>query len=82
MASEGPIAVLKLDKSGGCVARNEAYMRLLRQTQVKDYFYGGENANLSPFNKTVDFNHLNLLRILAGMVYNSLFSQYDLLTRH
>ena len=38
-ASE-PISVIKLAKSGGCVDRDETYMRQLRHAQIRTYFFG------------------------------------------
>ncbi|KAL8641219.1 MAG: hypothetical protein Q9228_001936, partial [Teloschistes exilis] len=33
-------AVIKLDRSGGTVDRDEEYLRRFRQAQVREYFFG------------------------------------------
>jgi polyribonucleotide 5'-hydroxyl-kinase len=65
--AEEPIHVVRLDKSGGCVDRDEAYMKQLRQAQIRAYFfgYGGENS-LAPNSLTADFDDLNIFRIIDG----------------
>jgi polyribonucleotide 5'-hydroxyl-kinase len=58
--------VIRLDKSGGCVDRSEAYMKALRHAQIREYFFGhGEDA-LAPSSMTSDFGELNVLRIVEG----------------
>ena len=42
-----PISVIKIAKSGGCVDRDETYMRQLRHTQIRAYFFGNGSGNLS-----------------------------------
>lgn len=57
------ITVLKLDKSGGCVDRDEAYMHALRQAQVREYFFGTRARTLSPHTQTVDFAGVTVYRL-------------------
>jgi polyribonucleotide 5'-hydroxyl-kinase len=61
-----PVTVIKLDKSGGCVDRDEAYMRKFREAQIKEYFYGHGNMGLSPFTQLVEYNQLTIYRINDG----------------
>jgi polyribonucleotide 5'-hydroxyl-kinase len=57
------MTVVRLDKSGGCVDREESYMRLFRQHQIRQYFFGLGNVNLSPYTTTVDFGQVSINRI-------------------
>lgn len=58
-----PIAVIKLDKSGGCVDRDEEYMRQLRQAQIREYFFGDAKNTLSPHTQLIDFSQLSIYKI-------------------
>ena len=57
------IDVIKLDKSGGCVDRDEEYQRQYRQAQVREYFFGDGKSTLSPHTQQVDFNQLSIYKI-------------------
>lgn len=39
-ASDERISVVKLSKSGGCVDRDEAFMKAIREAQFRSYFFG------------------------------------------
>ncbi|KAL1999799.1 hypothetical protein VTN02DRAFT_3965 [Thermoascus thermophilus] len=39
-ASDERISVVKLSKSGGCVDRDAAFMKALRESQIREYFFG------------------------------------------
>jgi polyribonucleotide 5'-hydroxyl-kinase len=39
-ASDERISVIKLAKSGGCVDRDPAFMKSLRESQIRSYFFG------------------------------------------
>jgi polyribonucleotide 5'-hydroxyl-kinase len=39
-ASDERISVIKLAKSGGCVDRDAAFMKSLRESQIRSYFFG------------------------------------------
>jgi polyribonucleotide 5'-hydroxyl-kinase len=60
---QSAVTVIKLDKSGGCVDRDETYMRQLRQVQIREYFYGHGSMALSPTTQVVDFGQVNIFRI-------------------
>ena len=66
------IAVIKLPKSGGCVDRDEGFMKAHRAAQVKAYFYGTPELNggmmLSPRQQQVDFAHLNVFRLKSAQM--------------
>ena len=57
------ITVIKLDKSGGCVDRDEEYLRQYRQAQVREYFFGDSRSTLSPHTQQIDFNQLSIYKI-------------------
>lgn len=57
------IVVLKLDKSGGCVDRDEEYMRHSRQAQIREYFFGDAKNTLSPHTLQLDFSQLTIYKI-------------------
>ena len=57
------ITVIKLDKSGGCVDRDEAYLKQFRQAQIREYFFGDPKITLSPHTQQVDFNQVTIYRV-------------------
>ncbi|KAJ0425589.1 mRNA cleavage and polyadenylation factor clp1 [Aspergillus carlsbadensis] len=74
-ASDERITVVKLSKSGGCVDRDAAFMKAVRESQIRTYFFGNPvpstgssalslsastNVTLSPHAQQLDFNTLNL----------------------
>ncbi|KAF2497106.1 Clp1-domain-containing protein [Lophium mytilinum] len=61
--SEEPISVIKLDKSGGCVDRDETYMQQLRQSQIRSYFFGQGSNNLSPHTHWASYSSIKILKI-------------------
>jgi polyribonucleotide 5'-hydroxyl-kinase len=64
------VAVIKLQKSGGCVDRDEAFMKSVRAAQVKAYFFGTPDSSngvvLSPRQQQVEFRQLSLWRLKGG----------------
>ncbi|MCJ1304751.1 Cleavage polyadenylation factor subunit clp1 [Hypocenomyce scalaris] len=67
------ITVIKLDKSGGCVDRDEAYLKQFRQAQIREYFFGDPKITLSPHTQQVDFNQVIIYRAAeSNAVLNSL----------
>ena len=61
--SSQAIAVVKVDKSGGCVDRDETYLQQFRQSQIREYFFGDANTTLSPHTQQIDFNQLTVYKI-------------------
>lgn len=56
------ISILKLDKSGGCVDRDAAYMHHLRNHQIRTYFFGNLRAMLSPHSHQIPFDEILIYR--------------------
>lgn len=57
------ITVIKLDKSGGCVDRDNGYRQQFRQAQIREYFFGNANNTLSPHTQQVDFSQLSIYKL-------------------
>ncbi|KAI5795552.1 Pre-mRNA cleavage complex II protein Clp1-domain-containing protein [Geopyxis carbonaria] len=57
---ERPITVVKLQKSGGCVDREEAFLRQRRETAVREYFFGDAKRTLSPYTMSVNLDDLHI----------------------
>ena len=62
------VAVLKLEKSGGCVDRDKKYLQEMRQAQIREYFFGTAANALSPHTQLVDFTDTTIYRIRDGTV--------------
>lgn len=79
-AAGAPVVVLKLDKSGGCVDRDEGYMEQFRQAQIREYFFGDAKNTLSPHTQLLDFSQLSIFTIAESessqFILASLFSCY------
>ncbi|KAI1493539.1 Pre-mRNA cleavage complex II protein Clp1-domain-containing protein [Biscogniauxia mediterranea] len=58
-----PIAVVGLDKSGGVVERDAAFMQQVREAAIREYFFGNAKVTLSPFTQQVDYAALSIWRI-------------------
>jgi len=58
-----PISVVKLDKSGGCVDRDEGYLQQYRQAQIREYFFGDAKSTLSPHTQQVDFDQMSVYKL-------------------
>jgi len=65
--SEEPVQVIKLSKSGGCVDRDDAYMRQLRQAQIRSYFFGTAKNTLSPFTLGMEVDALQVHKFAERM---------------
>ncbi|KAI9786570.1 MAG: Cleavage polyadenylation factor subunit clp1 [Candelina submexicana] len=57
------ISVVKLAKSGGCVDRDESFMKQARQAQIKEYFYGDARTSLSPHIQLVKFDQITVFKL-------------------
>lgn len=62
-STDETISVVKLDKSGGCVDRDEAYMKQARQAQIREYFFGDAKITLSPHTQQMDFNQVTIYKV-------------------
>ncbi|KAI9827179.1 MAG: Cleavage polyadenylation factor subunit clp1 [Thelocarpon impressellum] len=63
ISTDETITVLKLAKSGGCVDRDDAFLRQARQAQVREYFFGDARRTLSPHTQQVDFGQVTVYKI-------------------
>ena len=61
------ITVIKVDKSGGCVDRDESYLQQLRQAQIREYFFGDAKNTLSPHTLQIDFTQFAIYKLAEGM---------------
>ncbi|KAI0538008.1 Pre-mRNA cleavage complex II protein Clp1-domain-containing protein [Xylaria digitata] len=57
------VTVVGLDKSGGVMERDEAFMQSVRESAIRDYFFGNPKMTLSPFTQQVDFAAVSIWRI-------------------
>ncbi|KAJ9627721.1 Cleavage polyadenylation factor subunit clp1 [Taxawa tesnikishii (nom. ined.)] len=64
--SEDEVVVLRVPESKGAVTRDEDFMRGLRQSQVRNYFFGSQGrenaAPLNPHGQWWDFGDLTIYR--------------------
>ncbi|ODQ77812.1 hypothetical protein BABINDRAFT_163200 [Babjeviella inositovora NRRL Y-12698] len=49
--------VLKVAKSGGCVDREDVFIRAIQHRAIKEYFYGGSTV-LAPYTSVIDYNDM------------------------
>ncbi|KAI0548740.1 Pre-mRNA cleavage complex II protein Clp1-domain-containing protein [Xylaria curta] len=57
------ITVVGLDKSGGVMERDESFMQSVRESAIREYFFGSAKMTLSPFTQQVDFTAVSIWRI-------------------
>ncbi|KAI5813339.1 Pre-mRNA cleavage complex II protein Clp1-domain-containing protein [Pyronema omphalodes] len=60
---QNPVTVVKVPKSGGCVDRDESFLKQSRETAVKEYFFGEPKRTLSPYTMAVSFDDMNVWRV-------------------
>lgn len=60
------ITVVGLDKSGGIMERDEAFMQSVRESAIREYFFGNAKMTLSPFTQHADFVAVSIWRINEG----------------
>lgn len=63
MGTNEMTTVIKLDRSGGSVDRDNEYLRRYRQAQVREYFFGDSKVSLSPHTQQVDYSQLSVYKI-------------------
>ncbi|KAL8873528.1 MAG: hypothetical protein Q9198_007011 [Flavoplaca austrocitrina] len=56
-------SVIKLDRSGGSVDRDEDFLRRARKAQFLKYFYGDPKMELHPRTTECDFNHVSIYKV-------------------
>ncbi|KAI0206388.1 Pre-mRNA cleavage complex II protein Clp1-domain-containing protein [Astrocystis sublimbata] len=57
------ITVVGLDKSGGVMERDETFMQSVRESSIKEYFFGNSKVTLSPFTQQIEFSNVSIWRI-------------------
>ncbi|KAL8953152.1 MAG: hypothetical protein Q9222_000973 [Ikaeria aurantiellina] len=63
IGTDDTIKVVKLDRSGGSVNRDDDFLRRHRQAQIREYFFGDPKTSLSPHTQQVDYNQLSIYRV-------------------
>lgn len=61
-----PITVLGLDKSDGAVQIDKGWRQKSTETAIKEYFFGGIKARLSPFTQSASFDELVVFKAPEG----------------
>lgn len=61
------ITLVKLDKSGGCVDRDETFMQQAREAALKEYFFGDLKTTLSPHTQQLGFDDVLIYKIREGL---------------
>ena len=61
------VAVIKLDKSGGCVDRDSSYLQHMREIQIREYFFGSFRNQLSPYSQQLGFDEIVIYRPSEGV---------------
>jgi polyribonucleotide 5'-hydroxyl-kinase len=61
------VSVVKLDKSGGCVDRDESYMVQARRASVREYFFGDAKMTLSPHTTVSSWADLSIFQLPESM---------------
>ena len=55
--------VIKVDKSGGSVDRDELFRQQCRQAQIREYFFGDIKNTLSPHTQLAEFSQFHVYRL-------------------
>lgn len=65
-SSNESITLVKLDKSGGCVDRDETFMQRAREASLREYFFGDLKTTLSPHTQQLGFDDVLIYKIGDG----------------
>ncbi|TVY39548.1 mRNA cleavage and polyadenylation factor [Lachnellula occidentalis] len=57
------ITLVKLDKSGGCVDRDDTFMQQMQEAAIREYFFGDPKRTLSPHTQQVNFDDATIYKI-------------------
>lgn len=60
------ISVVALDRSEGVVEMDEVFLQQVRESAIKEYFFGSVKRTLSPATQQVDFSAVSIYRIPEG----------------
>ena len=69
------IVIVKLDKSGGCVDRDDTFMQRSREMAIREYFFGDLKSTLSPHTQQVGFVDITIYKIREGLFHHSSFKK-------
>ena len=72
------VAVLRLERSGGCVDRDRKYMQQMRQSQVREYFFGTSTNPLSPHMQLLDFSETSIYKAKDSTILFHYFGLADI----
>jgi len=64
------ITITRLDKSGGCVDRDDEFMKQAQEIALREYFFGDLRRTLSPHTQQVSFDEAVVYKIREGKIYN------------
>ncbi|TGO57884.1 hypothetical protein BOTNAR_0192g00070 [Botryotinia narcissicola] len=67
------ITLVRLDKSGGCVDRDDTFMQQMREATIKEYFFGDAKRTLSPHTQLVNFDELSIYKVKEAHSMQSAF---------
>lgn len=67
------ITLVRLDKSGGCVDRDDAFMQQMRDAAIKEYFFGDAKRTLSPHTQVVNYDELSIFKVREAHSMHSAF---------
>jgi polyribonucleotide 5'-hydroxyl-kinase len=62
------ITLVKLDKSGGCVDRDDTFMQQTQEAAIKEYFFGDSKSTLSPHTQQINFDDVTIYKIREGIL--------------
>lgn len=60
------VTVVGLEKSGGVMERDETFMQSIRESAIREYFFGNAKMTLSPFTQQVEFGVVSIFRVNEG----------------
>lgn len=60
------IVVVGLDKSAGVAQRDSSFMRQVRESAIKEYFFGDSRRTLSPATQNIAFEDVTVWKIAEG----------------
>lgn len=67
-----PLTLVKLDKSGGCVDRDDTFMQQSHEASIREYFFGDPKRTLSPHNQYANFDEVVVYKIYERKLVLSL----------
>ena len=74
-SSNEAITLVKLDKSGGCVDRDDTFMQQMQEAAIREYFFGDPKRTLSPHTQQVNFDDATIYKIHEGKFSHSAINE-------